>query len=134
MSKLNPNTSKFRPKQNSAVAAEVQITKLWRIMKANTAWKVSVFGAFLVCICPHLDWIRSILFLRIHSEYEKIGTRKLRMRTLLRQWNFLLSSNISYYSCQIEGAFQELKINLLNLLELWDRWEIGWFKELVPRL
>ena len=26
-----------------------------------TAWKVSVFGNFLVCIFPHLDWIHNIL-------------------------------------------------------------------------
>ena len=26
---------------------------------SNNAWKVSVFGVFLVCIFPHSDWIRT---------------------------------------------------------------------------
>ena len=29
------------------------------LLQNITAWKVSVFGVFLVCIFPHLDWIRT---------------------------------------------------------------------------
>ena len=42
-----------------------------------TTWKVSVFWVFLVRIFPHSDWIQ--------SECGKMGTRKLRARTLLTQ-------------------------------------------------
>ena len=42
------------------------------LLVSVTAWKVSVFGVFLVRIFPHLDWIS----LRILSECRKILNRK----------------------------------------------------------
>ena len=33
-----------------------------KIANGYNEWKVHVFGVFLVCIFPHLDWIRSIQF------------------------------------------------------------------------
>ena len=42
-----------------------------------TAWKVSIFGVFLVHIFPHLDWIRrDTISLHIPSKCGKIRTRK----------------------------------------------------------
>ena len=41
-----------------------------------TAWKVSVFGVFLVRIFPHSDWIRRDVSLLIYFECRKIRTRK----------------------------------------------------------
>ena len=46
-------------------------------LSAIIAWKVSLFGVFLVRIFLHLSWIwRESVSLRIQSEYGKIQTRK----------------------------------------------------------
>ena len=70
-----------------------------------TAWKVSVFGVFLVRIFPHSDWIRrDTVSLRIQSDCGKIRTRipysvrmwenmdqkKLRIRTLFTQKGYIV--------------------------------------------
>ena len=49
-----------------------------------TAWKVSLFRVFLVCIFSHSDWIRGdTKYLSVFSpNAEKYGTEKLRIRTL----------------------------------------------------
>ena len=56
-------------------------------IKYYTAWKVSVFGIFLVCISPHSDWIRrDTSYLSIFSPNAgKYGPEKLRLRTLFTQ-------------------------------------------------
>ena len=53
----------------------------------SNAWKVSVFGIFLVLIFPHSDWIRrDTAYLSIFSpNVGKCGPEKLRIRTLLMQ-------------------------------------------------
>ena len=55
----------------------------------DTAWKVSVFGVFLVRISPHLDWMRrDTPFLFVFSPNAgKYGQEKLRIRTLFTQCN-----------------------------------------------
>ena len=53
----------------------------------NTAWKVSVFGDFLICIFRHLDWIRrdtSYLFV-FSLNAGKYRPEKLQIRTLFTQ-------------------------------------------------
>ena len=49
-----------------------------------TAWKWPVFRILLVSIFLHSDWIErdTLISLRIQSKYGKIGTKKLRIRTL----------------------------------------------------
>ena len=53
-----------------------------------TAWKVSVFGGFLVRIFPHSDWIRSnTKYLSVFSSnVGKYGPENLRIRTHFTQW------------------------------------------------
>ena len=63
-------------------------------IETDTAWKVSVFGDFLVLIFPHSDWIRSISPYSVNTEYisvfspnaGKYGPEKLRIRTLFTQF------------------------------------------------
>ena len=54
------------------------VTDYW--IRYITAWKVSVFGVFLVRIFPHLDWTRRdtsfFVSLRIQSKCGKRRTRK----------------------------------------------------------
>ena len=53
----------------------------------TTAWKVSVFGVFLVRIFPHLDWIRrDTPYLR-----KKCGPEKLQIRTLCTQFTSIIT-------------------------------------------
>ena len=56
---------------------------------SNTAWKVSVFGIFLVRIFPHLDWIRrDAVYLPVFSPNAgKYGPEELQIRILFTQWN-----------------------------------------------
>ena len=57
----------------------------------TTAWKVSVFGVFLVCIFPHSDWIRRDVFWSVFSPNAgKYGPEKLRIRTLFTHCTKLL--------------------------------------------
>ena len=53
-----------------------------------TAWKVYIFGVFLVRFFPHSDWIVEISpYLSVFSTNEgKYGPEKLRMRTLFSYW------------------------------------------------
>ena len=57
------------------------------------AWKVSVFGVFLVRIFPHLDWIRKDTpYLSIFSpNARKCGPEKLRIRTLCTQFTSIIT-------------------------------------------
>ena len=47
----------------------------------NTAWKVSRYGFFLVCIFPHSTWIRK------DTEFENTDQKKLRIWTIFSQGN-----------------------------------------------
>ena len=58
-----------------------------RLHETYTAWKVFVFGAFLVRIFPHSDWIRRDKYLSVFSPNAgKYGPESLRIRTLFLQW------------------------------------------------
>ena len=63
---------------------------LWRLYLFNTAWKVSVFGLFLVRIFLHSDWIRrDTENLSVFTPYTgKYGPEKLRIRALFMQCKF----------------------------------------------
>ena len=56
--------------------------------KTHTAWKLSIFGVFLVHIFPYSDWIaRYIPYLSVFSpNAPKCGQEKLRIRALFTQW------------------------------------------------
>ena len=60
---------------------------LWLIYEYDIAWKVSVFGVFLVLIFPHSHWIRTdTLYLSVFSPYaEKYGPEELQILTLFMQ-------------------------------------------------
>ena len=64
---------------------------VWMVCKLNmdtpTAWKVSVFGVFLVRIFPHSDWIRidTPYFSVFSPNTGKYGLKKLWIRTLFTQ-------------------------------------------------
>ena len=49
---------------NSLSRVEV-LNKDWKYPYNHTAWKLSAFVFFLVCIFPHSDWIRRDTFSRI---------------------------------------------------------------------
>ena len=83
-----------------------------------TAWKVSVFGVFLVRIFPHLDWIRRdtpnlSVFCQNSGKYgpEKLGTRPLFTQwvllTYLKWFDHLrdCSINTVLFSFQITSKF-----------------------------
>ena len=58
-----------------------------KFIVSYTAWKMSVFGVFLVRIFPHSDWIRKDTeYLSVFSQNAgKDGSEKLRIWTLLMQ-------------------------------------------------
>ena len=61
---------------------------IWKTRINFTAWKVSVFEVFLVCIFPHLNWIRrDNAYLSVFSpKCGKYGPVKLRIQTLFTHW------------------------------------------------
>ena len=67
----------------------------------NTAWKVSIFGVFLVRIFPHSDWIRwdTLSKFSPNSVFSpnagKYGPEKLQIRTLFTQWYLTFSLPLS---------------------------------------
>ena len=69
------------------------------ISVSNTAWKVSVFGVFLVCISPDLDWIRrDIPHLSLFSPNAgKYEPEKFQIRTLFTQCKFV-QENLYWFS------------------------------------
>ena len=73
---------------NSAVVAEASVC---RCSVNNTAWKVHIFGIFLVPIFSHSDWIRIVtLYLSVFSpNARKCGPEKLRTRTFFTQYKLL---------------------------------------------
>ena len=62
------------------------------IFQAVIAWKVFLFGVFLVRIFPHSDWIqRNTPYLSVFSpNTAKYGPGKLRIRTLSTECQLLL--------------------------------------------
>ena len=63
----------------------ISFTELFTFMwLLYTAWKWPVFRILLASIFLHSDWIErdTLISLRIQSKYGKIGTKKLRIRTL----------------------------------------------------
>ena len=62
------------------------------------AWKVSVFGVFLVCIFRHLDWIwRDTPYLSIFSPNAgKYWPEKLRIRTFFTQWDLSTTLHVKH--------------------------------------
>ena len=76
-------------KQNFWIKLELQLRKnLITWMNLDTAWKVSLFGVFLVRIFPHSDWIlRDTEYFFVFSPNAgKYGPEKFRIRTLFTQW------------------------------------------------
>ena len=76
------------------------------------AWKVSIFGDFLVRIFPHLDWIRrDASYLSVFSPNAgKYGPELLRIQTLFTQW---------YSQQNYEKKLRELEIGyMLEILIL----------------
>ena len=65
----------------------------------TTAWKVSVFGVFLVYIFPHLDWIRkNTPYISAFSPNAgKHEPEKLRIRTIFTQWIWWYSSPFFFF-------------------------------------
>ena len=64
-----------------------------KVLKIFTAWKVSVFGVFLVRIFLHSDWMpRDILYLSIFSlNASKYGPEKLQVWTLFTEYFYLMT-------------------------------------------
>ena len=102
--------------------------QLLPIYLTNTAWKVSVFGVFLVRTFPHSDWIRrDSLYLSVFSPNAgKGGPKKLWIRTLFTQWKFSLglrkkrcqaSEQIKYlnFLCQKSKRWKPLTNQIVNL-------------------
>ena len=101
----------------------------------GTAWKVSVFGVFLVRIFPHSDWIRrdTDVSLRIHPKCGKTRPKKYEYghfscsggvvtRYREKEINWLVSIWKELWSLMDLKPFEKLFI-LYNQLGLW--WFIG---------
>ena len=65
----------------------ISYVKALDMLQSYNAWKVSVFGVFLVRIFPHLDWIqRDPPYLSVFSlNAVKYGPEKLQIQTLFTQ-------------------------------------------------
>ena len=86
---------------------KTNFTKLFpnRLYKKNiffftTAWKVPVFGFFLVRIFSHWDWIRGDISVFILNA-GKYGPEKLRIWALFKQWSSFNKESVRYefYVC-----------------------------------
>ena len=93
-----------------------------------TAWKVPVFGIFLVRIFPHSDWIRRYTeYLSVFSPNAgKYGPENLRIGILFMQWDVLLHfCDISKAFCDIlvykKGSFVQLTWKKLFIYLLHNR-------------
>ena len=73
----NPNDKSLSSSSQFSPSLSKLLYQRFLIAITYTAWKVSVFGVFLVRIFPHSDWIRRYgVSFRIQSEWGKIRTRK----------------------------------------------------------
>ena len=72
--KVTSTTFLFRELEQSAVY-QLKSRYILRLGMTFTAWKVALFGVFLVHIFPHSDWIRRDTEWKV-SECEKIRNRK----------------------------------------------------------
>ena len=108
---------------------ETTIARSWELsspaeQQISTAWKVSVFRVFLVCIFPHSDWIRirtrknsecGHFFRSEDSHYDKFNhlrlickflltlTHSLRLAALLK-WILPSKFTVSQNSCFLENS------------------------------
>ena len=101
-------------------AAIIEISKQCFIIKPSacygldvsieSAWKVSVFGVFLVLIFPYLDWIRrDTPYPSVFSPNAgKYRPEKLWMRTLFVQWEIC-------YSCLLFYLHDKMNIKVYNM-------------------
>ena len=82
-----------------------------------TAWKVFVFGVFLVRIFLHSDWIRryTSYFSVFSLNAGKYGQEKLRIRTIFTQWS---STYLHYVSPLNLASFLLALLLLLSLISL----------------
>ena len=78
----------------------------------NTAWKVSVFGVFLVRIFLYSDWIpRDTEYLSVvSSNAGKYGPEKLLKRTLFTQWNLLSIAKTQMFDSDLVGVQQDFQM------------------------
>ena len=90
-----------------------------------SAWKVAVFGDFLVLIFPHLDWIRkdSPYLSVFNPNARNYGPKKHRIRTVFTQWlalPILLSLPISM-AVPILLAAQKMQFAVSrSFLQIWS--------------
>ena len=73
-------------------------------LSSNTAWKVSVFGVFLVRVSLHLDWIRrDTQYISVFSPNAgKYGPEKLRIRNLISfTWLLMTFTQLAFANYQI---------------------------------
>ena len=61
-------------------------------LQSDTVSKVSLFGVFLVCIFPHLNWIRRLAekISVFSANAGKYGPEKLRIRTLVTPCGYFI--------------------------------------------
>ena len=91
----------------------VNYQRYWRI--PYTAWKVSVFGVFLVRIFPHLDWIRrDAPYLSVFiPNTRKCGPEKLQIWTLFTQFSSFWFIRNSYGQLQAWHKSEKKKRGIL---------------------
>ena len=102
--------------------------KLWHaFLLLTTAWKVSVFGVFLVGIFPHSDWIqRDISYLSVFSlNAEKYGIEKLRIETLYIEDKVYFSDQAFDFTlikdAKLSNILALIKLLLARLIISWRR-------------
>ena len=87
----------------------------------NTAWKVFLFGVFLVCIFPHCDWIRrDTPNLSIFSPNAgKYGPEKLLIRTFSRSRKLCQTSKMEIFE---KAVNKWIAVNNLNSRSVKRKW------------
>ena len=100
-------------------------------LERNTAWKVSVFGVFLVRIFPSSDWIRSDTPnpSKFSPNAGKCGLEKLRIRTLFTQCQKLFpvisDRQFSFPSLKGNNWVQYLFLSFPYFLEICTKMKIN---------
>ena len=91
-----------------------------------TAWKVSIFGVFLVRIFPHSVWMRRVTpYLSVFSPNPgKYGPEKLRIRTLFTQCFFNKDSHFTRHSGR--GTFSFCHTHLFHNNDTSNEWLLCW--------
>ena len=114
----------------------VRIDLSYVTLTSVTAWKVVVFGIFLVHIFPHLDWIRkdTEYLSVINPNAGKYGPEKLRVRTLFTPWVFQIGHLTIWFKSYTSLKLSKYQNEEHATFSLWiSHWNVDlWYNHLLP--